>query len=159
MIEEIGVITAVDKDHIWVETEIKTTCGSCEAQENCGTGVVAKAFSPKKEQLILRCSQEAQVGQRVKLGIQESHLINASALVYVLPLLVLIASAVGTQAVLPLLGLNNELWIVGSAFIATFLSFRWIKSKMHSNTEQKFQPHLLAILPFEQTEIPPKSKI
>lgn len=159
MIEEIGVITAVDKDHIWVETEVKTTCGSCEAQENCGTGIVAKAFSPKKEQLILRCSQEAQVGQRVKLGIQENHLVNASALIYVLPLFVLIASAVGAQAALPLLGLTNELWIAGFAFFVTFLCFLWIKSIMQPNTQQKFQPRLLAILPFEQTVLTSKSKI
>jgi len=159
MIEEIGVITAVDKDHIWVETEVKTTCGSCEAQENCGTSVVAKAFSPKKEQLILRCSEEAEVGQRVKLGIQESHLVNASALIYVVPLIALIASALGAQAALPLLGLSNELWIIGFAFFTTFLCFRWIKSAMQVNTVQKFQPRLLAILPYERSELTSEPKI
>lgn len=159
MIEEIGVITAVDKDHIWVETEVKTTCGSCEAQENCGTGVVAKAFSPKKEQLILRCSQEAQVGQRVKLGIQESHLVKASALIYVVPLFALIASALVAQAILPLLGLSHELWVIGFAFFVTFLCFRWIKSIMQPASQHKFQPRLIAVLPFEQTELTSEPKI
>ncbi len=156
MIEEIGVITAVDKDHIWVETQVKTTCGSCEAQENCGTGVVAKAFSPKKEKIILRCSEEAKIGQKVKLGIQEEHLISASALMYLLPLSVLIIVAVGAQALLPMLGLTSEFWTIGAALFATFLSFLWIKSSTQSNKGQKFQPRLLAVLPFEQQKTPSK---
>lgn len=156
MIEEIGVITAVDKDHIWVETQIKTTCGSCQAQDNCATGVVAKAFSPKKEQLILRCRQQAEVGQKVKLGIQESHLLGASALVYMLPLVVLISVAVAGQYFLPTLGLTNELWIVAASALATYACFRWVKTQTNHEHEHKFQPKLLAIIPFEQPITPVK---
>lgn len=149
MIEEIGIITAVDKDHIWVETQIKTTCGSCQAQDNCGTGVVAKAFAPKKEKLILRCKQVARVGQRVKLGIQEDYLISASALMYVLPLITLVVVSLVSQIALPKVGLHHELWIVLSAFVATALSFLWVKTKAEKDADSRFQPKLLAILPAE----------
>ncbi len=149
MIEEIGVITAVDKDHIWVETQIKTTCGSCEAQENCGTGVVAKAFAPKKEKLILRCKQATRVGQRVKLGIQEEHLISASALMYVLPLITLVVVSLVSQFALPIAGLDHELWVVVFTFLATYLSFLWVKKKAEKDPDSRFQPKLLAILPAE----------
>lgn len=149
MIEEIGVITAVDKDHIWVETQIKTTCGSCQAQENCGTGVVAKAFAPKKEKLILRCKQAARVGQRVKLGIQEEHLISASALMYVLPLITLVIVSLFSQYALPKAGLDHELWVVVFAFLATYFSFLWVKKKAEKDPDSRFQPKLLAILPAE----------
>lgn len=159
MIEEIGVITAVDKDHIWVETQIKTTCGSCEAQDNCGTGVVAKAFAPKKEKLILRCKQVAQVGQQVKLGIEEEHLLSASALMYVLPIVIMIVTALTSQAVLPELGLQHELWIVAATFFMTYLSFRWVKRKASRNKNNKFQPKLLAILPIETDIISVKQSI
>ncbi|WJG10490.1 SoxR reducing system RseC family protein [Aliiglaciecola sp. LCG003] len=156
MIEEIGVITAVDKDHIWVETEIKTTCGSCQAQDNCGTGVVAKAFAPKKERLILRCHQVTKVGQRVKLGIEEHQLLGASALVYLLPLIVMLLAALGSQALLPQFELTSELWVIGFTFVATFLAFMWVKSRANQDPEHKFQPKLLAILPAEDDLIPVK---
>ncbi len=151
MIEEIGVITAVDKDHIWVETQIKTTCGTCQAQDHCGTGTVAKAFAPKTEKLILRCKQPAQVGQQVKLGIEEQQLLGASALMYLLPLFTLVAVALGAQALLPKFGLEHELWIVASAFLATYGCFRWLRKHAQGDTEHRFQPKLISLLPVEQT--------
>ncbi|WP_342804774.1 SoxR reducing system RseC family protein [Alteromonas sp. M12] len=151
MIEEIGVITAVDKDHIWVETEVKSTCGGCQAQDNCGTGVVAKVFTPKKEQLILRCHQAAKVGQRVKLGVAENQLLTASALIYLLPLVVMIATAIGAQYLLPLIDLKHELWVVGAAFITTFITFKYLKQYANQPNTNRFQPKLLAILPAQDT--------
>ncbi|GAB2689463.1 SoxR reducing system RseC family protein [Aliiglaciecola sp. 3_MG-2023] len=158
MIEEIGVITAVDKDHIWVETEIKSTCGGCQAQDNCGTGVVAKAFTPKKEQLILRCHHTAKVGQKVKLGVAESQLLTASAMMYLLPLLVMIVTALSGQYLLPLMDLQHELWIVGAAFITTFLTFRFLKKYANQPHTNRFQPKLLAILPAQEDPVLADSK-
>lgn len=149
MIEEIGIITAVDKDHIWVETEVKSTCGSCQAQDNCGTGVVAKVFTPKKEKLILRCHQAAEVGQRVRLGVAENQLLSASALMYLLPLLIMIVTAISAQYLFPMIELNHELWVVGAAFFATFLTFRFLKRYANQSNTNRFQPKLLAVLPIQ----------
>lgn len=159
MIEEIGVITAVDKDHIWVETQIKTTCGGCQAQDHCGTGVIAKAFAPKKDQLILRCKQAASVGQRVKLGIEENHLLGASALVYLLPLIAMIVAAVLAQNVLPNWGLEHELWIVAVSFFATALTFVWVRARSKDSEDHRLQPKLLAILPAESDVISVKQAL
>lgn len=156
MIEEIGVITAVDDDHIWVETEIKTTCGSCVANDNCGTSVVAKAFAAKSEQLILRCNEQATVGQKVKLGIPEENLLTASMLMYMLPLAVLIISASLAHLLLPYSGLDSELWIVLVSFLCTFISFRWIKGYLSNGIEGNYHPKLLSLLPIEAGAIPIK---
>lgn len=153
MIEEIGTITAVDQDHIWVETQIKTTCQSCVANDNCGTGTVAKAFSPKTEQLILRCHQDAKIGQKVKLGIPEQHLLNASALVYLLPLVMLVVSAIVAQTMLPILGASSELWIVGCSLLTTTACFLMIKRYVKADKSDRFQPKLLALIPLEEEQI------
>lgn len=158
MIEEIGTITAVDADHIWVETQIKTTCSGCEANENCGTGVVAKAFAPKTDKLIFRCHQHAEVGQKVKLGIPENALLSASALVYMLPLFVLVVTALAGQYLLPLIGLNHEGFIILSAFVATALSFWWVKARVQQDRGHQYKPRLLELLPAEQSSIPIKIK-
>ena len=153
MIEEIGTITAVDKDHIWVETEIKTTCSGCQAKDNCGTGVVAKAFAPKSDKLIFRCHQQASVGQKVKLGIPEEALLSASAWVYLLPLLVLIGGALLGQYLLPLLGLAHEGFLILFAFGCTAASFLWVKRRLKGAGDHSYQPKLLALLPKEQSPI------
>ncbi|WP_088332328.1 SoxR reducing system RseC family protein [Lacimicrobium sp. SS2-24] len=147
MIEELGTIKAVDNDHIWVETMIKTTCGGCVANQSCGTGAVARTFSPKTQTLIFRCNKPAEVGQQVKLGIPEEALLGASALIYLVPLLVLVISALSAQYVLPQLGLHNELWIVMVSFVATLMSFLKIRHILKNDEKPTYQPRLLAILP------------
>ena len=75
MIEEIGVICAIEHDNsqqvVLVETQIKSTCGSCEAQSNCGTGAIAKVFASKRETLRFRLNELVVVGQKVSFGIPE----------------------------------------------------------------------------------------
>ena len=156
MIEEIGTITAVDDDHIWVETQIKSTCSGCQANDNCGTGVVAKAFAPKTDKLIFRCHQQAKVGQKVKLGIPEQALLTASILVYFVPLLVLVATVLVAQAVLPALGLSHEGYVMLAGAILTALTFLWVKSKVKADKDHQYQPRLLEILPLERDQIPVK---
>lgn len=153
MIEELGTIKAVDKDHIWVETTIKTTCGGCVANDHCGTGTVARAFSPKTQTLIFRCSKRAEVGQQVKLGIPEEALLSASALMYMLPLLVLVVSALLGQYLLPFFNLHNELWLIAFSFVATGLSFVKVRRMLQRDDKQVYQPRLLKILPTEQDRI------
>ncbi|MCV2883247.1 SoxR reducing system RseC family protein [Aestuariibacter sp. AA17] len=154
MIEEIGIVKEIDKDVIWVETQIKTTCGSCHASDNCGTGVVAKAFSPKTDLLKLACSERAEVGQKVKIGIPERTLLHASALVYLLPVFVLVLSASLSGIFWKQLGLDSEGFIIFSAFFATFVSFMGVRAYMQKQTHKGFEPHLIALLPKEQDKIP-----
>lgn len=155
--EEIGIITAVERrnslQYIWVETQIKSTCGGCQANNDCGTGVVAKAFSPKKEQLYLPCEQTVKVGQGVKLGIPEERLLSASALVYLLPLMAMMGAALVAQFSLPLLGLQGEGWIITSAVIAAAVSFYWLSHYFKQDKHSDYQPQLIALLPWQGESI------
>jgi len=157
MMEEIAVITAVERrnklQYIRVETQIKSTCGGCQANDDCGTGIVAKAFSPKKEHLYLPCEQAAKVGQEVKLGIPEERLLSASALVYLLPLMAMLGAAMATQFSLPLLGLQGEGWIIASAIIAAALSFYWLSYYFKQDKHGDYQPQLIALLPWQGESI------
>jgi sigma-E factor negative regulatory protein RseC len=157
MMEEIGIITGVERrndlQYILVETQIKTTCGGCQANDDCGTGIVAKAFSPKKEQLYLLCESAVKVGQGVKLGIPEERLLSASALVYLLPLVVMLSAALAAQFSLPLLGLEGEAWIIASAFIAAVLSFYWLRYYFKQDKHADYQPQLIALMPWQGESI------
>ena len=153
MIEEIGIITAVDHDHIWVDTQIKTTCGGCQLNNDCGTGAVAKAFAPKSEKLVLRCQQAAEVGQQVKLGIPENSLLIGSMLVYLLPLVVMIAAASLSQWLLPMLQLNSEGWVILSTALAAGFCFKFVRHYLLQGDQRDYQPRLLAIMPAELEKI------
>jgi sigma-E factor negative regulatory protein RseC len=153
MIEEIGVIRAIEHDNaqqiVVVETQIKSTCGSCEAQSNCGTGAIAKVFATKRETLRFRLNEIVEVGQKVSLGIPEESLLKASAMVYCLPLLALIMSALIGQIFLPLAGLVAEGWLILFTAICSYLTFMFVRRFLSSSDQGDFYPLILKVFPLE----------
>ena len=153
MIVEIGVIRAVEQRNsqqvVLVETQIKSTCGSCEAQSNCGTGAIAKVFASKRETLSFRLNGLVEVGQKVSLGIPEENLLKASAIVYCLPLLSLVLSAVIGQSILPLVGLMAEGWLILFSAFNTYITFRFVRRFLNNSDQGDFHPRILKVLPLE----------
>lgn len=161
MIEEIGTIVALAHENgqqkIWVETEIKSTCNSCQVQTNCGTTVVAKAFAAKKQRIQMSCDSPVELGQKVKLGIPEEALLSASLQVYLLPILGLIGGAVLASWFLPIFALESELWVILSGFLVAFLVFFIIRHRMLNLNQQQFCPTILDILPSQAQTISVKN--
>jgi sigma-E factor negative regulatory protein RseC len=153
MIEEIGVISAIEQHDsqqvVIVETQIKSTCGSCEAQSNCGTGAIAKVFASKRETLRFRLNEMVEVGQKVSLGIPEENLLKASAMVYCLPLFALVLSALVGQSVFPLLGLMAEGWLILFSAICSYLTFRFVRRFLSNSDQGEFHPRILKVFPLE----------
>jgi sigma-E factor negative regulatory protein RseC len=153
MIEEIGVICSIEQHNnqqvVLVETQIKSTCGSCEAQSNCGTGAIAKVFASKREMLRFQLNELVEVGQKVSLGIPEENLLKASALVYCLPLFALILSALLGQSIFPLVGLLAEGWLILFSVICSYLTFRFVRRYLNSADQGDFSPRILKIFPLE----------
>jgi sigma-E factor negative regulatory protein RseC len=157
MIEEIGVISAIEQHNsqqiVIVETQIKSTCGSCEAQSNCGVGAIAKVFAPKRETLRFRLNEMVEVGQKVSLGIPEENLLKASAMVYCFPLLALIMSALIGQTILPLVGMMAEGWLILFTAICSYLTFMFVRRFLSSSDQGDFYPLILKVFPLEIDKI------
>ncbi|MFT6283991.1 MAG: sigma-E factor negative regulatory protein RseC [bacterium] len=153
MIEEIGVICAIEQQNsqqvVMVETQIKSTCGSCEAQSNCGTGAIAKVFATKRETLRFRLNDIVEVGQKVSLGIPEENLLKASAMVYCLPLFTLVLSALLGQTIFPLVGLMAEGWLILFSAICSYLTFRFVRRFLSNSDQGEFHPRILKVFPIE----------
>jgi sigma-E factor negative regulatory protein RseC len=153
MIVEIGVICAVEQRNsqqvVLVETQIKSTCGSCEAQSNCGTGAIAKVFASKRETLSFRLNELVEVGQKVSLGIPEENLLKASAIVYCIPLFTLVLSAVIGQSILPVVGLVAEGWLILFSAFNTYITFRFVRRFLNNSDQGDFHPRILKVLPLE----------
>lgn len=141
MIEEMGTVIAVEDDGVWVETQIKTTCSSCQASESCPTSTVAKAFSPKANHVKLQVPCSLVVGQQVKMGISELALLRASWMVYMVPLLLLLVSATTLSWLIPNL---HELIVLLCACICALGGFWWASaSAKKSHNIAKYHPIFL----------------
>lgn len=96
MITEHGRITSIDGQRLRIETIPKSTCGSCEAKQGCGTGLLEKYLASTRYfevDLQYRSGTDFIEGDLVELGVDESVVIRGSALVYILPLIGLMLGA------------------------------------------------------------------
>ncbi len=93
MIEESATVVAVDGNFAWVESERASSCDGCAANKGCGTATLQKVMGQKRTQLKAINRAEAQVGERVVIGLQEQALLKGSLYAYILPLLLLFVFA------------------------------------------------------------------
>jgi sigma-E factor negative regulatory protein RseC len=138
MLEETGVVTAVDGEFAWVETQPKSACGHCTVSNGCGTSVLAKWYSPKKNQVRVVNHLNLQPGAAAVLGVANDVLIKAAFIAYMLPLLAMISFAiVGSVS-----GMNNIFVVISSLLgLMTGLWFaRWLNNR--SGTRQ-YQAQLI----------------
>jgi sigma-E factor negative regulatory protein RseC len=94
MIEEQAIVVSVDKGFVNVETSSTSGCGSCQSSASCGAGLVSSLFGRKSRTLRIRNTVNARKGDTVTIGLNRLALVVASLMIYLLPLLMLIAGAI-----------------------------------------------------------------
>ncbi|MCL6270187.1 SoxR reducing system RseC family protein [Sansalvadorimonas sp. 2012CJ34-2] len=140
MIEERGRVVEVDSAFIWVETIRKDTCGSCEAKNGCGQGLMNR-LRPSRDHAYIRAVNRypVKVGDEVTVALPESAVVSASFLVYLLPLLaMLIGAFTGSAAGM------EELWVIGLGLGGLLVGFgvvRWWSSR--ADVRKRFEPVVL----------------
>jgi sigma-E factor negative regulatory protein RseC len=95
MMTETAQVIAVEGDHAWVETQRKSTCGSCAVQKGCGTSVLAKVLGNRTSRIRVINSIGATAGDMVVIGVEDGMLVRTSFAVYAMPLILLLLGGVG----------------------------------------------------------------
>lgn len=140
MLEEQAIVVEVSSGEVWVETCRQSACQSCSAKSSCGHSLLSKISSGKVQRLLVKTDQALQVGDQVVLGLGEGAFIRGSALVYLLPLLALMAGALAGEQ----LSGQNSLMSFGLAGIGLALGFGYVRwySQQHKQDAQ-YQPVVL----------------
>lgn len=94
MIEQQGWVTAVEGEGVRIATQRQSACGHCSVNRGCGVSLLSKVFNTQPQQLLLPNTIHAKVGDQVLLGTPPALLLRASITLYLLPLLVMVISAV-----------------------------------------------------------------
>lgn len=146
MMEEVARVVACDnRGWLTVEVELKSSCKSCNSSESCGTSAVAQAFSAKTQQFSIQSERTCEVGELLKLGLPESVLLKAAALVYLLPLLGLFLGALLGQFLASLLQVDLDFSAIGFAALGAIIA--WLSGKRRAKQlEVDSQPVILAYL-------------
>ncbi|WP_461482034.1 SoxR reducing system RseC family protein [Porticoccus sp.] len=96
MIKETGRVIALETDGLWVETIQRSACHSCALQKGCGQGVLARFAGKPAAIRVLPgdCDiRNLHPDDQVVIGIPEDVLVRGTLLIYLLPLVLLVAGA------------------------------------------------------------------
>lgn len=107
MIEESAHVVESEGEYAWVESERRSSCGSCSAK-GCGTGALSKILGRRTQRMKVLNPVGAKPGDEVVLGIREQALIKGSLAVYIVPLLAMMAGALLGHALAPQWGADTE---------------------------------------------------
>jgi len=97
MLTETGRIVAVEADSLWVETIRKSTCGACDARKGCGHGLLNRIRDGQRGLVRVLPGPfslaDCQVNDEVSISIPDEVILRGSLIVYMLPLVTMLAGA------------------------------------------------------------------
>lgn len=145
MIEEKAIVISGNNEHIVIETQKKTSCGSCSINKTCGTGIISTYFKPKTIVFNLENTIGAKIGDTIIVGINERVFLFGSFLMYILPLLFILCFAVlGDYIIKHAIIVNAEFFVIalsGAGFVLSFVFTRFLlKNKLDL---LQFNPELI----------------
>ncbi len=99
MIEESAIVTRVTNGQVWIKALQNGACGGCTQQSGCTSATLSK-WLPKRE-FAVDCERVLEVGDRVTVAIDDTHLLLSSLLLYLLPLLIMLTGVGLANVFLP----------------------------------------------------------
>ncbi|EWH12004.1 Sigma factor RpoE regulatory protein RseC [Catenovulum agarivorans DS-2] len=138
MYEKAVVAQRYNQQLIWVESQVKTTCGTCQHNKNCGTGVLASMMAKKTNRVLVECVEHVEVGQEVTVAIPEHNLLAASWLLYGLPLI----SFMLTLMVAQLFNWHELLVLLASSTVMA-IAFSSVKGLQKRFKSTQILPHVV----------------
>ncbi len=137
MIEQVVRVSRVEGTKHWLQPEKNTVCEGCNGR--CATATMARIFSKKAPQLELEFTTPLSVGQKLKLGLADEHLLGSAFLIYLCPLLLALLLVVISALLFKNEGLQLLLSL-GGAMLGFQLSKKYLKQQQYSIEVIKIYP-------------------
>lgn len=142
MIEERVTVERLDAGHAWVVAGSREGCPRCEAGQGCGGGVLGKMTRQKVRRVRVRNPlTNLRIGDAVIIGLDESALMTASIVMYLVPLLLMLAGG----SVGDIFGPHPSLTFLGAA--TGFALGLGILRRYNDNArnDERYEPVILRI--------------
>lgn len=142
MATEQGVVLRTDSEAAWVKTTRTGDCQGCTARKSCHT----RSGSQDMEVKALNIAG-AREGDRIVLSFETRSLLKATFLIYVFPIIFLIAGAAIGQILAPLMAFNPSTLSVLLGFAFFFTALFIIKARANKMAKKNaYQPQITKIL-------------
>lgn len=98
MITETGQIAVVSDGTVWVDCGRRSDCERCAQGRGCGGATMGRLLGDRQYRVEVSCQPDrAVVGMPVSLSVDETVIVRAAAVAYLLPLLGLLLGALTGQ--------------------------------------------------------------
>ena len=142
MATEKGIVTKIDSTTAWIKTTKTNACKACAARASCN------AMGGGKEMEVEAINYAgAKVGEKVVISFETSPLLKATFMLYVLPVLFLIAGAfIGTK-IAPFFNFDASILSVITGFLFFGIIIIFVKSKGNKLAKKdEYRPKVIKIL-------------
>jgi sigma-E factor negative regulatory protein RseC len=145
VIEENAQVIETEGEFAWVETRRQAGCGVCGASRGCGTASLARLFGQREPHVRALNPVGARPGDEVIVGIEESALVSGSLLMYIAPLLLLLACAGAGRALgSDLAPAHAEALSILAGLSGMAFGFRWVRRLgTRIARDSRYQPVIL----------------
>ena len=142
MATEQGVVLRTESETAWVKTVRSSACEGCTARGSCHTTGSGEDMEVKAIN-----SVGAGVGDRIVLSFETSSLLKATFLIYVFPIILMIAGAVIGQMLAPFIEFSPSALSVLLGFAFFFSALFIIKARANKMAKKNaYQPKITRII-------------
>jgi sigma-E factor negative regulatory protein RseC len=144
MVEQQAQVIEIEGDTLYLKAQVQSACGSCSAKKGCGTSVLSNVVGRKFSRFQAVNNIGAKVGDTVIVGIEEGVLIKGSMMMYLMPLLGMLVSALLAEYMIAVDMEQRDMMITVSAVVGLIAGFSL--SRRHFNrhvADQMYTPIVL----------------
>ncbi|MFV2031199.1 MAG: SoxR reducing system RseC family protein [Gammaproteobacteria bacterium] len=141
MIKEQATVTGLDGNMAVVEMQRQGICGHCELNKGCGTGAIGRLLGHRSKPLMIENHHALKPGDSLTLGLSDKFFLQASLLIYGLPLLGLIIGGLLAQSILGL----SEILVFVFAATGFMAGFRYSARIAGNRYLHRFHPKILEV--------------
>lgn len=144
MIEQTAVVIRTDGQYALVEAQRQSSCGSCNAKQGCGTGMLENSLGRRAMRMTALNQCDAHIGEEVVVAVPEKGFIKSAVFTYFLPLLLMLAGAVLAQQLdLSRAGVNEDFAALAGAVVGFVLALLLLR---HYSKKIEKDPHLHPVI-------------
>lgn len=144
MIHERGLVLdkpASTENKVWVRTQRQSACDSCNLKSGCGQSALSKLSGQQSIEFEVTNVLQAQVGDVVIMSIPEEGILQASLVMYLVPLLLMVVSAMLAGGI----GLSDPFVVMfGVVGLGLGFSFARHYSQKHKD-DPRFSPVMTSL--------------
>jgi sigma-E factor negative regulatory protein RseC len=138
---EEGIVTTLTDTGAWIKTQKNSACAACSARHSCQTD------GGEEAKVEVRNDANARLGDRVIIHFNTASLLKATFLLYIVPILGLLAGAGIGQKIAQLYAIEGSLPAVLAGFSSFAATVLWVKFRACRLSEQdSYQPRITRII-------------